>query len=287
MLKYYKPVSASTGKRARAEEEEEARSPKRTAMGGAGAGESVPPLAELTAALRVVGSEEAAAHVHPSWTPLLLAESKKAYWRALGAFVTAARARASPPVYPLPADVFSALRYDLHAISVVVLGQDPYHGPGQGHGLAFSVRRGVPAPPSLASIFKELAADVGAPAKPAHGDLTAWAAQGVLLLNTCLTVEQGRANAHAGKGWETFTSAVLRAVDGAHPRGVAFLLWGKPAAETAGKAITKGRHAVFEAPHPSPLSAYRGFLGCKCFSAANEALKARGLQQIDWAVGAR
>lgn len=164
------------------------------------------------------------------------------------------------------------------AVKVVILGQDPYHGPGQAHGLAFSVSPGVPPPPSLRNIQKELEADLGIPA-PAHGCLEAWARRGVLLLNTVLSVEEGNAGSHRGRGWESFTDAVIEAVNAGPP--AAFLLWGAPAGAKAA-LVDRGRHLVLTAPHPSPLSAYRGFLGCRHFSLANAWLGARGRGEIDW-----
>jgi uracil-DNA glycosylase len=166
-------------------------------------------------------------------------------------------------------------------VRVVILGQDPYHGPGQAHGLAFSVRPGVRVPPSLVNIYKELHADLGIP--PArHGFLEHWARQGVLLLNTCLTVEQGLAASHKGRGWEGFTDAVIAQVTG-RDRPCAFLLWGSHAQKKAA-FVDSSRHLVLKAPHPSPLSAHAGFLGCRHFSRTNQWLAAQGQPPIDWAL---
>ena len=161
---------------------------------------------------------------------------------------------------------------------MVILGQDPYHGPGQAHGLAFSVPRGVRPPPSLRNVFRELHGDLGVE-PPTHGCLEAWAHQGVLLLNTVLTVRGGAAGSHRGRGWECFTDRIIEVIDGGEP--AVFLLWGAPAA--AKRALVNDRrHTILEAPHPSPLSAHRGFLGCRHFSRANAALAAAGRGEIDW-----
>ena len=182
-------------------------------------------------------------------------------------------------VYPEEGALFRALELTPPgAVKAVILGQDPYHGPGQAHGLAFSVRPGTPPPPSLRNIFKEIEADLGI-APPPHGNLEAWARRGVLLLNTVMSVEQGKAGAHRGRGWEGFTDAVIRAANDGPP--TAFLLWGAPAAAKAA-LVDPDRHLVLTAPHPSPLSAYRGFLGCRHFSRANAWLEARGRGAIDW-----
>jgi uracil-DNA glycosylase len=183
-------------------------------------------------------------------------------------------------VYPSEEDLFSAFRltpYD--EVKVLLLGQDPYHGPGQAHGLAFSVKPGVKPPPSLANIFKELQSDLGVP-KPKDGSLIPWAKQGVLLLNAVLTVREGEPNAHEGHGWETFTDAVIRKVsDKSEP--VVFMLWGSYARKKE-KLIDPTRHVILKGPHPSPLSAKRGFFGSRPFSRTNEALVARGRELIDW-----
>ncbi len=186
-------------------------------------------------------------------------------------------------VFPPRADILNALRLTPpEKVRVLILGQDPYHDEGQAHGLCFSVRRGVPPPPSLRNIFKELAADLGVPA-PRHGELTAWAEQGVLLLNTVLTVRAHQAQSHAGRGWEAFTDTVIRAVS-AKTEPVVFVLWGGPAQKKL-PLIDRTRHAVVQAPHPSPLSAYRGFLGSRPFSTINGLLQANGFPVVDWCRG--
>lgn len=185
-------------------------------------------------------------------------------------------------IYPSGKNIFAA--FDLcpfEQTKVVILGQDPYHGPGQAHGLCFSVPNGIDVPPSLQNIFKEIQSDLNiVPAK--HGDLSSWAQQGVLLLNTCLTVEAHRAGSHFGKGWEVFTDEAIRQLS-VQKKGLVFLLWGKPA-EAKQILIDKSKHHVLTAPHPSPLSAYRGFLGCKHFSKTNEILRRQGMQPIDWSL---
>jgi uracil-DNA glycosylase len=216
------------------------------------------------------------------WNPLLRDEFAKPYWQQLQAFVADERQRAA--VFPPAADVFNALHLTPFARTrVVILGQDPYHGPGQAHGLCFSVRRGVKPPPSLVNIFAELESDLAIPA-PGHGNLEAWARQGVLLLNTCLTVRSGQAGSHHGKGWETFTDEVLRVVEAKEQR-VVFVLWGAPARKK--KALVRSpQHIVIESAHPSPLSAYNGFFGSRPFSRTNDALIQAGLDPIDWQVPA-
>ena len=192
------------------------------------------------------------------------------------------RMRQGARVYPPAPNIFAALdATPFDQVKVVVLGQDPYHGPGQAHGLSFSVPPGVPVPPSLDNIFKELQRDLGI-ARPAHGCLMPWARQGVLLLNAVLTVEEGRAGAHQGQGWEGFTDHVVDVLN-REREGLVFLLWGSYA-QAKGKRIDAGRHRVLRAPHPSPLSAHRGFIGCGHFSAANGYLAHRGQRPIDWSL---
>ena len=216
------------------------------------------------------------------WNPVLRAEFAKPYWEPLQQFVS--NERVHHTVYPPAADVFAALHLTPYATTrVVILGQDPYHGPGQAHGLCFSVRPGVATPPSLANIHKELAADLGL-TPPGHGNLEAWARQGVLLLNTTLTVRAGQAASHQGKGWELFTDEVLKAVNEKSHR-VVFILWGASARRKRSLVDTT-RHTVLESAHPSPLSAHNGFFGSRPFSRANEALLAAGLDQIDWSLPA-
>lgn len=214
----------------------------------------------------------------PAGWPGLVGESEASYWADLEAFLEAERDRHT--VFPPRAQVFRALELTPRAsVRVVLLGQDPYHGPGQAHGLAFSVPPGVAAPPSLQNLLREREADLGLPA-PAGGDLTPWARRGVLLLNAVLTVRAGEAGSHGGQGWERFTDAVVRAVsDGPNP--VVFLLLGNRArAKAAG--VDRGRHGVVEAPHPSPLSAYRGFFGSRVFSRVNALLEERDREPVDW-----
>lgn len=212
------------------------------------------------------------------WNPVLRGELTKPYWGELQRFVAGERARYT--VFPPDPEVFAALHltpYD--TTRVVILGQDPYHGPRQAHGLCFSVPRGVSVPPSLANIYTELRSDLGI-ATPPHGNLEAWARQGVLLLNATLTVRAGQAGSHQGKGWELFTDEVLRRVNAKEHR-VVFILWGTYARKK--KALLDlDRHIVIESPHPSPLSAHNGFFGSRPFSRANAALVDAGLDPIDW-----
>ncbi len=220
-----------------------------------------------------------------TWRDVLHEERSKEYFQNLQRFVATERS-AGKPIYPPCSEVFSALRHTpLASVRVVILGQDPYHGPGQAHGLCFSVRPGTPFPPSLQNIFKELRADVGVPT-PQTGCLLPWAHQGVLLLNAVLTVEEGKPGSHANKGWEHFTDKVIEAVV-THRTGVVFLLWGSYAQKKATHIATSTHtHHILTAPHPSPLSAHRGFLGCRHFSQANRILVAQGGERVDWgAVG--
>ena len=199
-------------------------------------------------------------------------------FRALERFVDEERARGE--VYPPARDVFAAFeRTPFDRVKVVLLGQDPYHGPGQAHGLCLSVPRGVRPPPSLANMLKELRDDLGID-PPGHGSLESWADQGVLLLNACLTVRAGEAGSHANKGWESLTDAVVRALS-SRERPVVFVLWGNAAKKKA-KLIDRARHRVIEGVHPSPLSAWNGFFGSKPYSRINDALKEIGERPIDW-----
>lgn len=216
-----------------------------------------------------------------SWHEVLGPEKAKPYFVELMAKVE--QARLEKTVYPPEQDVFNAFAMTpLDAVKVVILGQDPYHGPGQAHGLSFSVRDGVKIPPSLRNIYKELATDIDGYAIPQHGNLSAWAEQGVLLLNTVLTVEAGNANSHARFGWERFTDAVIDAVN-RHTEGVVFILWGSHA-QKKGANIDSQRHLVLTSPHPSPLSARRGFFGCQHFSRANAWLKQHQKTPVNWQV---
>lgn len=214
------------------------------------------------------------------WNPILKQELAKPYWSDLQQFVQSERE--SHRVFPPESDVFSALHLTPFASTkVVVLGQDPYHGAGQAHGLCFSVRPGVPVPPSLQNVFKELRDDLGCTI-PNHGNLVGWAEQGVLLLNATLTVRENKAASHQGKGWELFTDAVLSAV-AAKPEPVVFVLWGASARKKKALVLAAGNpHVVIESAHPSPLSAYNGFFGSRPFSRVNAALAEAGHDPINW-----
>jgi len=215
-----------------------------------------------------------------SWRPVLAAETEKPYWKELQQFVREERKKYT--VYPPDKEVFAALHltpYD--KVSVLILGQDPYHGPGQAHGLCFSVRPGVAIPPSLVNIFKELHDDLGCKI-PSHGNLEHWARQGVLLLNAVLTVRARQATSHKDKGWEIFTDAVIRAVND-KPDRVVFVLWGAYA-RAKKPLINTTRHFVVESAHPSPLSASSGFFGSRPFSKINAALREAGKPEIDWEI---
>lgn len=214
------------------------------------------------------------------WPAVIGDEKQQPYFRTMMATVQAAR-HAGRTIYPPQDEVFNAFRWTPFAqIKVVILGQDPYHGPGQAHGLCFSVPPAVAFPPSLVNIYKELAADIPGFKPPRSGCLQRWAEQGVLLLNTVLTVEAGRAHSHAQLGWEPFTDRVVAAIN-QYRQGVIFLLWGAHA-QKKGAMIDRQRHHVLTAAHPSPLSAHRGFLGCRHFSQCNQWLQAQGLTPIDW-----
>lgn len=217
-----------------------------------------------------------------TWQSALSDEKQKDYFVELLKRVKHAR-EAGGVIYPPQSDVFNALKYtSLDEVKVVILGQDPYHGPNQAHGLCFSVKAGVKTPPSLRNMYKELLTDIDGFTEPSHGMLTPWAEQGVLLLNTVLTVEQGKAHSHAKWGWETFTDKIIDVVN-ANCENVVFLLWGSHA-QKKGKHIDRDKHKVLHAPHPSPLSAHRGFLGCKHFSQANQYLIDKGKEPINWQV---
>ena len=219
-----------------------------------------------------------AAHLPTDWTAVVAPRVDAAECARLLAFVDEERLRG--PVYPSKDEVFAAfLSAPFADVRVVILGQDPYHGPGQAHGLAFSVRAGVKPPPSLANIYKELLADVGGPT-PRDGSLERWSKQGVLLLNAVLTVREGHANSHAKKGWEAFTDAVVDAL-AARAEPLVFVLWGA-SAKKKGRRIDRARHRVVEGVHPSPLSAYQGFFGSRPFSTVNAHLRELGRMEIDW-----
>lgn len=212
------------------------------------------------------------------WTDVVEEQEHQPYFRDLAEFVNIERAKHS--IYPHQADVYKALQLTSRADTrVVLLGQDPYHGAGQAHGLSFSVPTGVALPPSLRNIMKEREADVGIPMS-SHGNLASWATQGVLLLNSTLTVRDGEAGSHRGRGWETFTDALLTAVNEKNRR-VVFVLWGSTAQQKL-PLITRNHHVVLRAPHPSPLSAHRGFFGSSPFSRINNALEEVGNAPIDW-----
>ncbi len=215
-----------------------------------------------------------------TWQQAIGAEKAQPYFQQILQRVRAER-ESGQTVYPPAADVFNAFRHTEFAdVKVVILGQDPYHNVNQAHGLAFSVQKGVVVPPSLLNIYKELSEDIAGFTAPAHGCLTSWAQQGVLLLNTVLTVRAHQANSHADYGWETFTDRVIAQLD-AHREHLVFMLWGGHAQRKAAFVDTQ-RHLVLKAPHPSPLSAYRGFFGCRHFSQANAYLQQHGLTPINW-----
>ncbi len=217
--------------------------------------------------------------LEPSWKKQLAAEFGQPYFADLKKFLLEEKQKGETvyPPGPMIFNAFNATPFD--AVKVVILGQDPYHGPGQAHGLCFSVQTGVKPPPSLVNMYKEMRADVGFEI-PTHGNLQKWTEQGILLLNSCLTVRDGQPGSHHGKGWERFTNAAVQRLNEAK-KGIVFLLWGKPAQEK-GSIIDSSRHHVLTAAHPSPFSADRGFYGCRHFSRTNQFLKQQGLAPIDW-----
>lgn len=217
--------------------------------------------------------------LEPSWKERLAPLFESESMQRLRAFLVAQK-QAGKVIYPAGENIFAALNATpFDQVKVVILGQDPYHGPGQAHGLCFSVRPGVPVPPSLENIFAELSRDLQM-TKPDHGCLLPWARQGVLLLNAVLTVERGNAGSHQGKGWEGFTDAIVDLLN-REREGLVFLLWGAYA-QAKGKLVDPKRHLVLKAPHPSPLSAHRGFIGCSHFSSANKYLESTGGEPIFW-----
>lgn len=219
---------------------------------------------------------------HSCWSSFINEQQQQDYFQSLQQFVAAERA-AGKMIYPPENEVLAAFdSTPLDKVRVVLIGQDPYHGSGQAHGLCFSVKHGVKTPPSLVNMYKELATDIDGFTIPEHGNLSHWAEQGVLMLNTVLTVEQGKAHSHAKSGWETFTANVLAQLN-EQSQPIIFVLWGAHAIKK-GKGINAPLHQVISGPHPSPLSAYRGFFGCKHFSKINELLQARGEAPIDWQV---
>lgn len=212
------------------------------------------------------------------WDELLKGEFDKEYYRKLRGFL--AKEYKERTIYPNMYDIFNALKYTSYSdVKAVLIGQDPYHGPGQAHGLCFSVKRGVDVPPSLKNMYRELETDIGFK-PPKHGELIEWAKQGVLMLNAVLTVRAGEANSHKGMGWEIFTDRVIELLN-EREKPIVFLLWGGNARRKK-LLITNPNHTVLEAAHPSPLSAYNGFFGCKHFSKTNEILKEAGQPPIDW-----
>ncbi|KAK5604528.1 hypothetical protein CRENBAI_015864 [Crenichthys baileyi] len=231
------------------------------------------------AALERLASAQTPPGFGESWRKELAAEFVKPYFKQLMHFVCEERKRYT--VYPPAEQVFTWTQMcGITDVKVVILGQDPYHGPDQAHGLCFSVKRPVPPPPSLENMYKELTSDIEAFEHPGHGDLTGWAKQGVLLLNAVLTVRAHQANSHKDKGWEAFTDAVVQWLS-TNLEGVVFMLWGAYA-QKKGASINRKRHHVLQAVHPSPLSAHRGFFGCRHFSKANELLQKNGKSPVDW-----
>ncbi|WP_295727795.1 uracil-DNA glycosylase [uncultured Muribaculum sp.] len=219
--------------------------------------------------------------IDPSWRNELAEEWGKPYFLALTDFVRHEYRAGTASIYPPAGKIFAAFdSCPFNDVKVVILGQDPYHGPGQANGLCFSVNRGVALPPSLVNIFKEVKDDLGLAQTPVDGDLSRWARQGVLLLNSTLTVEAHRAASHQGRGWETFTDAVVHRLNDDRD-GLVFILWGSYAIKK-GAFIDRTRHLVIESAHPSPLSAYRGFFGSRPFSRANDYLVKHGKTPIDW-----
>ncbi|MDR1757521.1 MAG: uracil-DNA glycosylase [Bacteroidales bacterium] len=216
--------------------------------------------------------------IEASWKTVLHDQFNLPYFHELKQFLIEEKKQFT--IFPAGGDIFNAFKYTpFNRVKVVLLGQDPYHGLGQAHGLCFSVREGVALPPSLVNIFKELCEDVGCPF-PRSGNLEKWARQGVLLLNATLTVRQNMAGSHQGKGWETFTNEAIRTLSSLR-ENIVFLLWGSFAQKKA-ELIDTSKHLILKTVHPSPLSAYRGFLGCRHFSKANQWLQSRGQEPVDW-----
>ena len=220
------------------------------------------------------------AAISNDWLPVFQGEFRKPYYKQL--YQTVMKEYNTRKIYPAPDDIFNAFQLTpFHKVKAVILGQDPYHGEGQAHGLCFSVKPDVEIPPSLVNIYQELHDDCGCYI-PDNGYLTKWAEQGVLLLNTVLTVRAHQANYHRGIGWEEFTDAAIRRLN-EEDRPLVFILWGRPA-QMKKSMLTNPNHLILEAPHPSPLSAYRGFFGSKPFSKTNEFLVAHGVEPIDWQI---
>ena len=226
-------------------------------------------------------NEAKTVQLHESWLCRLQDQFEQEYMQQLRQFLLT-RKRHQAVIYPPGRQIFNALdSTPFDKVRVVILGQDPYHGPGQAHGLCFSVQPGVKIPPSLVNIYAEIESDLGI-APPAHGYLQSWAEQGVLLLNAVLTVERGQAGSHQGKGWETFTDAVVQLLN-EEREGLVFMLWGNYA-KRKGSVIDRRKHLVLNASHPSPLSAHQGFFGCRHFSQANDYLEKNGQPPIDWSI---
>jgi uracil-DNA glycosylase len=216
-----------------------------------------------------------------TWKEILSGEKEASYFKKILDFLEKERSKGKT-IYPKNSDIFNALSLTpFEKVKVVIIGQDPYHGPNQAHGLSFSVKSGVPPPPSLINIFKELVSDVGIP-YPKHGCLEKWAEQGVLLLNAVLSVEDGKPQSHGNIEWQRFTDKIISELN-SKKENLVFLLWGAHA-QKKGEGIDRSRHFVLTAPHPSPLSASRGFLGCKHFSQTNQFLKNKGIASIDWEI---
>ena len=220
------------------------------------------------------------ATLEQSWLKVLEKEFEQDYMKSLKTFLLSEKHNGHT-IYPKNADIFNAFKHTpFDKVKVVILGQDPYHGPNQAHGLSFSVQKGIKPPPSLKNIFKELATDLQDFQNPDHGDLTQWADQGVLLLNATLTVRAQEPGSHQGKGWEIFTDRVITELS-SQKKGIVFLLWGKYAQDKS-LLIDASRHTLLKAAHPSPFSAHRGFLGCRHFSLASQKLQEQGIAPIDW-----
>ncbi len=214
------------------------------------------------------------------WDYILKGEFDKEYYLKLREFLK--KEYSSHKVYPDMNNIFNALKYTSYSdVKAVILGQDPYHGEGQAHGLCFSVKKGTKLPPSLLNIYKEIQSDLGLPIAP-HGELTAWAENGVLMLNTCLTVREGQANSHQNMGWEIFTDCVIEHLN-KHEKPIVFILWGRNARSKT-RLITNPNHLILEAAHPSPLSAFNGFFGCGHFSKTNDFLVSKNISPIDWKI---
>lgn len=271
-----RPAEAAAETPADKQQKTSASSPVTTVSAGGSSADVDAVLASLPPA----SAELLAPLAHTSWLSALKAEVRKPYFASLAAEVAKERARST--VFPPAANVFTAFTATpLEQVRVVILGQDPYHGPSQAHGLCFSVMRGVAVPPSLKNIYTEMESDVPGFKRPGHGNLEAWASRGIFMLNASLTVKQANANSHAKLGWLDFTDAVIKLVN-EKCEGVVFILWGG-FAQKKGKEISRLRHCVIEAAHPSPLSVTK-FRGCKVFSKANAYLEKRGKEPIDWSI---